>query len=67
MVDHTAATPEPQTPGPSFHVPALPEYMPITINITYSLRNPVDGFQFVLPTDSYPYVRTTLPLNVWQG
>lgn len=51
-----AATPEPQTPGPSFLAPALPEYMPITVNIAYSLRNPVDGFQFILPSDSYPYV-----------
>ncbi|EGO05242.1 hypothetical protein SERLA73DRAFT_82815 [Serpula lacrymans var. lacrymans S7.3] len=51
-----AATPEPQTPGPSFHTPvAMPEFMPITVNIVYSLRNPVDGIQFVLPTDSYPY------------
>ena len=56
MTRLAAATPEPQTPGPSFQTPALPEYLPITINIVYSLRNPVDGFQFVLPTDSYPYV-----------
>jgi hypothetical protein len=34
--------------------------MPITINIAYSLRNPVDGFQFILPTDSHPYVSTNL-------
>ncbi|KAG6813996.1 hypothetical protein H0H92_004489 [Tricholoma furcatifolium] len=47
-----AATPEPQesqTPN------SVLEFAPITINITYSLRNPVDGFEFVLPTDSYPY------------
>jgi hypothetical protein len=53
------ATPEPQTPGLS--IPhssvATPEFAPIIVNIVYSLRNPVDGVQFVLPTDSYPYVR----------
>ncbi|EIW87115.1 TATA-binding protein associated factor Taf2 [Coniophora puteana RWD-64-598 SS2] len=48
------ATPEPQTPGPSFQTP-LAEFMPITVHIEYSLRNPSDGLQFVLPTDSYPY------------
>lgn len=30
--------------------------MPIVVRIGYSLRNPVDGIQFVLPTDTYPYV-----------
>lgn len=30
--------------------------MPIVVRIEYSLRNPVDGIQFVLPTDAYPYV-----------
>lgn len=30
--------------------------MPIVVRIEYSLRNPVDGIQFVLPTDTYPYV-----------
>lgn len=55
-----AATPEPQTPGPSFQTSGLPEYLPITVTITYSLRNPVDGFQFVVPTDSYPYVSCVL-------
>lgn len=55
----SAATPEPQTPGLSFQTPGLPEYLPITVTITYSLRNPVDGFQFVLPTDAYPYVSYT--------
>ncbi|KAH7886186.1 hypothetical protein F5I97DRAFT_2026435 [Phlebopus sp. FC_14] len=51
-----AATPEPQTPGPSFQTPAPgPEFMPIVVHIEYSLKNPVDGIQFVLPTDAYPY------------
>ncbi|KAI6112477.1 hypothetical protein EDD16DRAFT_1167057 [Pisolithus croceorrhizus] len=49
------ATPEPQTPGPSFQTPTGPEFMPIVVHIEYSLRNPVDGMQFVLPTDAYPY------------
>ncbi|GLB35736.1 putative peptidase family M1 domain [Lyophyllum shimeji] len=53
-VHSEAATPEPQTPGFP-HAQVVPEFSPITINITYSLRNPVDGFEFVLPTDSYPY------------
>ncbi|KAF8204343.1 hypothetical protein K438DRAFT_1716031 [Mycena galopus ATCC 62051] len=48
------ATPEPQTPGAQVSQ-AVPEFAPIAINIAYSLRNPVDGFQFVIPTDSYPY------------
>ncbi|KAI6012544.1 hypothetical protein F5J12DRAFT_818579 [Pisolithus orientalis] len=49
------ATPEPQTPGPSFQAPTGPEFMPIVVHIEYSLRNPIDGIQFVLPTDAYPY------------
>jgi len=32
--------------------------MPIVVHIEYSLRNPVDGIQFVLPTDAYPFVST---------
>ncbi|KAF8963874.1 hypothetical protein BDZ97DRAFT_1701052 [Flammula alnicola] len=49
------ATPEPQTPGyPQAHS-TIPEFSPITVNITYSLRNPVDGFEFVLPSDAYPF------------
>jgi len=34
-----------------------PEYEEILIKVVYSLRNPADGVQFVVPTDSYPYVR----------
>ncbi|KAJ6541894.1 hypothetical protein B0H19DRAFT_1175115 [Mycena capillaripes] len=49
-----AATPEPQTPGRQASQGVL-EFAPIVINIAYSLRNPADGFQFVFPTDSYPY------------
>lgn len=52
----TVATPEPQTPGPSQTPAPGPEFMPIVVRIEYSLRNPVDGIQFVLPTDTYPYV-----------
>jgi hypothetical protein len=56
-----AATPEPQTPGVGFQIPAVavPEFSPITVHIVYSLRNPVDGFQFVIPTEAYPYVSLT--------
>ncbi|TFY68605.1 hypothetical protein EVJ58_g911 [Rhodofomes roseus] len=51
-----AATPEPQTPGPmSQPTLPVPEFNPITVNIAYSVRNPADGLQFVLPTDAYPY------------
>ncbi|KAF8167444.1 hypothetical protein B0H34DRAFT_792168 [Crassisporium funariophilum] len=49
------ATPEPQTPGAQHNSSAMPEFAPIIINITYSLRNPSDGFEFVLPSDSYPF------------
>jgi hypothetical protein len=34
----------------------VPEFSPLVVNIAYSLRNPVDGFEFVLPTESHPYV-----------
>lgn len=51
-----AATPEPQTPIISQQAHAVPEFSPLVVNIAYSLRNPVDGFEFVLPTESYPYV-----------
>ncbi|KAJ6601377.1 hypothetical protein DFH09DRAFT_1490642 [Mycena vulgaris] len=55
-VFNEVATPEPQTPGALPQASqAVPEFAPISINIAYSLRNPADGFQFVFPTDSYPY------------
>ena len=57
------ATPEPQTPGPSQANLTVTEFSPIVVNITYSLRNPVDGFEFVLPTESYPYVSTRESLD----
>ncbi|TFK17374.1 TATA-binding protein associated factor Taf2 [Coprinopsis marcescibilis] len=47
------ATPEPQAPGQSAQ--SVPEFSPIVVNIAYSLRNPVDGFEFVLPSDAFPY------------
>ncbi|KAI0068033.1 hypothetical protein BV25DRAFT_1904522 [Artomyces pyxidatus] len=50
-----AATPEPQTPGASMSQPIFPVLESITVKIDYSLRNPVDGLSFVLPTDAYPY------------
>lgn len=51
-----AATPEPQTPGPmAAPVLPVPEFAPITVTIEYSIRNPADGIQFILPSDAYPY------------
>lgn len=34
----------------------MPEFSPIVVNIAYSLRNPVDGVEFVLPSDNHPHV-----------
>ena len=42
--------------GPGEH------FAPITINIEYSLRNPADGLNFVLPSDAYPHVSIPAPL-----
>ncbi|PCH34126.1 hypothetical protein WOLCODRAFT_130217 [Wolfiporia cocos MD-104 SS10] len=50
-----AATPEPQTPGPAGPPLVVPEFVPIIVKIAYSLRNPTDGLQFIVPTDAYPY------------
>ena len=55
-VGHSVSTPEPQTPGFSQNHASTLEFSPIVLHITYSLRNPVDGFEFVLPNDSYPHV-----------
>ncbi|CAK5264367.1 unnamed protein product [Mycena citricolor] len=52
QVHNDLATPEPSTSGPS---QTVQEFAPISIKIWYSLRNPVDGFEFVVPTESYPY------------
>ncbi|KAI0692979.1 hypothetical protein BC835DRAFT_1276761 [Cytidiella melzeri] len=51
-----AATPEPQTPGFMLQsaVPVF-EFAPIQVVITYSLRNPADGVEFIVPSDAYPY------------
>ena len=52
-----AATPEPQTPGhPVPHAAPVPEFTPILVSITYSIKNPADGIQFVLPSESYQTV-----------
>jgi len=48
------ATPEPFAPGP--HGQVFAEFSPIVVTIAYSLRNPVEGVQFVLPSDNYPFV-----------
>lgn len=34
----------------------MAEFSAITVIIEYTLRHPVDGIQFVLPTESYPHV-----------
>ncbi len=52
----TVSTPEPQTPGSYPTSLSIPEFAPIVVHIAYSLRNPVDGLEFVLPNDSYPFV-----------
>ena len=52
-----AATPEPQTPGHMAQQPhSVTEYRQIEVTITYSLKNPADGVQFVLPSEAYPTV-----------
>jgi transcription initiation factor TFIID subunit 2 len=52
------ATPEPFSTGQaaSHTASTTLEFAPIVVRVVYTLRNPVDGFQFVLPTDAYPYV-----------
>ncbi|KAF9531853.1 hypothetical protein CPB83DRAFT_785561 [Crepidotus variabilis] len=55
MFGRDVFTPEPQTPGSYGGIGSLPEFAPIVIHIAYSLRNPVDGFEFVVPSDSYPF------------
>ncbi|KAK7058614.1 hypothetical protein VNI00_002250 [Paramarasmius palmivorus] len=50
------ATPEPQTPGPQSQTgQVVTEFSPIVVKIAYSLRNPVDGFEFVTATENQPY------------
>lgn len=55
-----AATPEPQAPGPSQTATHTQEFSPIVVKITYSLTNPADGFEFVLPSDTHPHVRVNV-------
>jgi transcription initiation factor TFIID subunit 2 len=52
---YSGATPEPATPN-ALAGQTMAEFSPIVINIAYSLRNPVDGVEFVLPSDNHPYV-----------
>lgn len=54
------STPEPQTPGFTQTNGLVPEFSPIIVHIAYSLRNPVDGFEFVVPSDAYPFVSRLL-------
>lgn len=55
-----AATPEPQAQLQA--TAAGSEFTPIQVRIYYNLRNPVEGFQFILPSDAYPYVCPQLHL-----
>ncbi|KAI0049299.1 hypothetical protein FA95DRAFT_1538598 [Auriscalpium vulgare] len=55
LIASEAATPEPQTPGASTSQIVVPDFAPITIKIEYSIRNPVEGLNFVLPSDAHPY------------
>jgi transcription initiation factor TFIID subunit 2 len=32
------------------------EFAPITVRIEYSMHNPPDGVQFIIPSDTHPYV-----------
>ncbi|KAJ3571564.1 hypothetical protein NP233_g3673 [Leucocoprinus birnbaumii] len=54
LLFNEGSTPEPSTPGIS-QSQTFPEFSPIIVNIAYSLRNPADGVEFVLPNDNYPY------------
>ena len=42
--------------APSTSKPPSPEYNTILIRIEYHSHNPVDGLQFILPSDGYPFV-----------
>lgn len=56
-------TPEPQTPGVSqSQATAGTDLTPIVVKIDYSLRNPVDGVEFVIPNEALPYVRFHTPI-----
>lgn len=33
------------------------DFAPIQVRIYLNLRNPAEGFQFMLSSDAYPYVR----------
>ncbi|EJC98793.1 uncharacterized protein FOMMEDRAFT_161628 [Fomitiporia mediterranea MF3/22] len=48
--------------GPQSPAHAIPltqqassEFAPIQVRISYCLKNPVEGIQFILPSDAYPY------------
>lgn len=49
-------TPEPHTRASSLAPTTTTEFAPLVVHVEYSLRNPVDGVEFVMPTDAYPYV-----------
>jgi hypothetical protein len=55
---HLGNTPEPRSRGGSMAPGAGPgaEFAPLVLRVEYSMRNPIDGVQFVVPTDAFPYV-----------
>lgn len=55
------ATPEPQTPGMSQPLHNTQEFATLVVKVTYSLKSPPDGIEFVLPNDNHPYVRLHIP------
>jgi transcription initiation factor TFIID subunit 2 len=64
QVSIAAPTPPPNPSGMATPAAAnpqtAPEYLPLIVRIEYSLKNPVDGIQFVLPSDAYPFVSLLL-------
>lgn len=56
---------EPPTRAGSLAPGQATEFAPLVIHIDYSLRNPVDGLEFILPTDAYPHV-SHQDMHIWQ-
>lgn len=55
QVSVIAPAPTQNGPSTSTNASNAPEYLPLVVRIEYSLKNPVDGLQFVLPSDAYPF------------
>ena len=60
VISNLDGMPEPQTPGQNLPltqpIASSSEFSPIQVRISYCVKNPVEGFQFVLPNEAYPYV-----------